>query len=321
MAEEQVQWFGETCSRNIWVVETPDKLVTPTPTRTQTPTRTPTATLTPSITPTKTSISNITSTPTNTPTATPTRTPTTSLTPTRTPTPSITPTRTPTPTTTNFIPCQNTQPVASYYFNNTLAAVEKNVNPLIPVNPSNVNRYIVENVLGTTRTVYEWCGTPPYDVNQQGGLTLNTTSLIEPDNYTVELLFRYTGNSGWRKITDHKNRTTDSGFYISPDHKIDVYPITRDFNRTTTLPNIWYRVVLSCFVKNGKKMVRGYLNSKLEFESETDELILNHASNPSRLLHFFLDDTIATREYTCGQVAMIRLYNKIVCDPNLLPPI
>jgi hypothetical protein len=124
-------------------------------------------------------------------------------------------------------------------------------------------------VLGTTRTVYEWCGAPPYDVNQQGGLTLNTTGLLEPDNYTIELLFQYFSNTGWRKITDHRNRTADGGFYISPEHRLDVYPITRTLVTTALYPSNWYRVVLSCFVNYRTTKDRSASEHKCSFFLDT----------------------------------------------------
>jgi hypothetical protein len=312
MVEEGIEWFGDTCTTRIIVVQTAADVVTPTPT----PTKTSTPTTTPTQTPTQTA------TPTNTPTNTntPTQTPTKTVTPTNTPTNTATTTNTPTPSVTNRMPCSNTVPVASYYFNNTLAATEAGKPALIAVNPTGNNKFTTETVLGVSRSVYEWSGTEPFDSNLQGGLTLNTTGLIEYDNYSVEILFRFFRDSSrYRKITDHQNRLSDEGLYVSASGLFNVYPATT--GNIIYTPNQWYRVVLTNYTKNGVQGVRVYVNGVFQFEAVTGNLNLNNLNNPNKLLHFFLDDNVLTREYSPGQVAMIRLYNKVICDPNTLPAI
>src|SRR5207245_2509816 len=101
---------------------------------------------------------------------------------------------------------------ATYFFNDTLAAQQGGVPALTATDPLGANAFLTDTVYGQSRRVYAFNGnaSPP---NQQAGLTLDTTSLITPTNYSVEMVFEFSGGTNaWRRILDVENRQSDAGF-------------------------------------------------------------------------------------------------------------
>src|SRR4051812_17915802 len=77
---------------------------------------------------------------------------------------------------------------ATYRFNNTLAAEEAGAPLLVSVDPLNANDFETATVFGQQRPVFKWDGNAS-PVNEQAGLTLNTSGLVAPTSYTLELVF------------------------------------------------------------------------------------------------------------------------------------
>lgn len=201
-------------------------------------------------------------------------------------------------------------PVATYTFaNSSFAAQEAGIPALSQVNPLGLNSFETANVFGQNRTVFHWNGNADPST-EQAGLFVNTSSFLTPNSYSIELVFEFTeDNNSWRRIVDTQNRQSDNGFYVEPNDHLQVY---NDVTGTTLFPtNQFQHVVLTNFNNGSVQDVRMYLNGVLEGVSETDQLNLNQANNPDRLLHFFLDNTAsnAQTEFADGRVALIRLYN------------
>jgi hypothetical protein len=214
------------------------------------------------------------------------------------------------------IPCNNLILVAEYLFQDNLQSTDNSLPNLINVNPLGTNNFKTSTLFGVTRQIFEFNGNTSFA--QNAGLTLNTSlTNLSSDDYTIELVFRFFGSSGWRKITDHQNRISDSGFYISPSSQFQIYPVVS--GPSTFIANQWYHVFLSNYTKNGINLVKLYNNNNLEFDVPTSQLNLNNSNNPNKLLHFFLDDSAVSGEYSSGQVALIRVYNHAACDTSKLP--
>src|ERR1035438_6236536 len=114
-------------------------------------------------------------------------------------------------------------PVATYTFDNTLAAVEPGVVALTAVDPLGKSGYQTVNVFGNSKVTYHFDGSasPP---SSQGGLDFNTTGLISSNDYSVEMVFELTGGSGYRRILDSLDRQSDNGLYIDPSNNLVSYP-------------------------------------------------------------------------------------------------
>ena len=213
--------------------------------------------------------------------------------------------------------------VASYGFGDSLAADQAGVASLLAIDPTAVAAFEDATVFGSSRRVYTWGGSGG-SASTQGGFSLNTTGLLSYDNYSVEMVFRFSElakfGGGWRRIVDTQNRTSDNGFYVSPDEVLEVYPVVNGTTKFTT--GVFHTVVLTNFVVGGVREVKAYLDGVLELESDTDQLNLNGLSNPDHLLHFFVDNSSgpAQLEWAAGSIASLRLFDGIIIPTGVPEP-
>jgi PEP-CTERM motif len=199
--------------------------------------------------------------------------------------------------------------VATYQFQNTLAADQSGVASLTAVNPLGTSEFVTNTLFGQTRQVYAFNGSSnPAD---QGGLTVNTTNLISPTSYSVEMVlsFNAAGPTGWTRILDVQNRQSDNGFYVDPSNHLDVFPVA---SGTTEFTYQAYHVV---HLTVGGGVVDAYLDGNLEFSASTAVMnITDTIDNPNNLMGFFLDNVVGggQGEWAPGNVALIQLYNGVL---------
>ncbi len=221
------------------------------------------------------------------------------------------------------VSAQSATLVASYSFNDTLAANEASAPALVSINPLWLNQFEDAIVNGVSQRVFRWDGDGE-NATDNAGLQLDATDLVSYDNYSVELTFEFLETAqfggGWRRILDTQNRQSDNGFYVSPEDTLQVFP---EVSGTTPFftPG-FHTVVLTNFVNGGIREVKGYLDGNLELESDTDQLNLDNVNNPDHLLHFFLDNTasIAQQEFADGRIASLKLYDGIFVPPPIPEP-
>ena len=205
--------------------------------------------------------------------------------------------------------------VASYGFDDSLAADQAGVASLVAIDPGAAAAFETATVFGSSRRVYSWGGSGGSAL-AQGGLSLNTTGLVSYDNYSVEMVFRFSElaafGGGWRRIVDTQNRTSDNGFYVAPDEVLQIYPVVDGVTKFTT--GEFHTVVLTNFVVGGVREVKAYLDGMLELESDTDQLNLDGLSNPDHLLHFFVDNSSGPTqlEWAHGSIASLRVFDGII---------
>lgn len=205
--------------------------------------------------------------------------------------------------------------VATYKFNDTLAAEQATALALLSVNPLGTNGFESATVNGSTQQVFRWRGNGS-DPTLQAGLTLDATGLVSYDNYSIAMTFEFLTASefggGWRRIVDTQNRQSDNGFYVDPGNFLQVYPVVTG-STTFTTPG-FHEVVLSNLVNGNVREVKAYLDGVLQLQSDTDQLNLDNANNPGHLLHFFLDNLAgpAQLEYADGRIASLTLYDGIL---------
>lgn len=197
--------------------------------------------------------------------------------------------------------------VATYEFDHTFSANEGGAPALTVVDPSGTSAFITAMVFGQMRTVWQFNGDSA-NANQSG-LTLNTTALIPPQSYSVDMVFEFTQrDSAWRRIIDVENRQSDSGLYVDPSNNLDIFPVSGSSAAWTN--NIFHHLVLT----NDGAMVSVYLDGVSQFTSATTLMNLNNANNPNLLMNFFLDNVAASGqgEWSSGEVALIRTWNGVL---------
>ncbi len=212
--------------------------------------------------------------------------------------------------------------VASYGFNDSLAADQSGVASLVAIDPMAANHFESAVVNGSSQRVYTWGGVGA-SPDTQGGFSLDTTGLLSYDNYSVEMVFRFNElaqfGGGWRRIIDTQNRQSDNGFYVAPELVLEVYPVVDGHTLFTT--GDFHNVVLTNFVVNGVREVKAYLDGVLELQSDTDQLNLDNANNPGHLLNFFVDNfVVAPQEWAAGSIASLRVYDGIIIPTGVPEP-
>ena len=199
-----------------------------------------------------------------------------------------------------LIPAAHADLVATYAFNNTLAAQQGGVAPLTAVDPEHTSGFTTATVFGNTQTVYNFNGvnSPPID---QGGLDFDTTGLISSNDYSVEMVFELTGNSGWRRLLDSLDRQSDAGLYIDPGDNLDVFPQGGSSSPFTA--NTFFDVFVTVDPSN---TVTGYFSGVKQFSETSTNLDV--ATNT---LGFFLDNLVGggQGEWSSGDIALIKVFN------------
>lgn len=190
-------------------------------------------------------------------------------------------------------------PVATYQFNNTLAADQGGVTALTAVNPAGTNGFVSANPFGVARTVYRFAGDQANSASSaglEGGLQLNTTGLISSNSYSVEMVVSLDRVDGYRRLVETQNRASDNGFYVH-DGGLHEFPQTPSV-LTGFAANTYYDVVLTV----NSNTVSAYLNATPYFTVTSSDS--NIATN---FMNLFLDNS--NNEYSNGNIALLRLYN------------
>ena len=200
--------------------------------------------------------------------------------------------------------------VATYEFTNSLAADQGGVPALTPVDPLAQNGFLVDtNVFGQTDTVYRFSGTPP----QNAGLSLNTTGLVAPTSYSAELVFSFDNLTGFRRVIDVFDRTSDTGFYVDPNNHLTVFPTSGTGPNTFTAG---YHHVILTVASNGT--VKGYIDGLSDFSTTTT--VMNLSNSATKTMNLFLDNVTGNSagEFSSGKIAQFRLYDGVLTDAEAL---
>lgn len=214
--------------------------------------------------------------------------------------------------------------VASYDFNDTLAAQQVAAPALASIDPFGLNGFESAAVNGQTRPVFAWYGSGQ-DPTRNAGFSLDATGLVAYDHYSVALTFEFTEGArfggGWRRILDTQNRQSDSGFYVNPADRLEAVeiPLQTPGNTRFATPG-FHQVVLAVTPDGAHQRLEAYLDGQLELSASTDLFRLDNANNPGHLLHFFVDNTGggAQQEYANGRIASLRLYDGTLV-PSAIP--
>jgi hypothetical protein len=199
-----------------------------------------------------------------------------------------------------LVPAAHAGLVATYTFDNTLAAQQVGVAPLTAVDPLSTSAFQNVVVFGTPRNTYHFDGANS-PVLDQGGLELNTTGLISSNDYSVEMVFELTGNSGWRRLLDSLDRSSDAGLYIDPAQNLDVFP-----NGGSSSPfsaNTFFDVFVTVDPSNA---VTGYFSGVQQFTLTSTNLdVLTNTRG------FFLDNTAGggQGEWSSGNISLIKVFD------------
>ncbi len=181
--------------------------------------------------------------------------------------------------------------VADYRFQNSYLSSVGSPPALQPIgSPGNV----VENVDGVPRLVLG------FDAGE--GCRIPGAGAVVGEAYTITILFRFDDTSGWRRLLDFKDRSTDFGLY-SYFGNLNFYPFVTGVGGAIA-EGEYVQVTLT---RSAQGDVRGYVNGnpEIEFLDSGDDAVLS-AEN---VLTFFQDDVVVSGEHSSGAVARIRIWD------------
>ncbi len=194
--------------------------------------------------------------------------------------------------------------VGTYTFQNTLAPSFGASPALQATDPQGRNGFITDTVLGRERIVYQFNGTP----TAQAGLTLEARNIVNPQSYSLEMLFALTeGNNAFRRIYDTLDRTSDRGLYINARN---LFEFSRLATGTATYTSGQYVHLLLSVTGN---IARLYINGTRDINLNTNSMNID---NPRGVMTFFLDNTADTsrNDFSSGKIALLRLYTNAITD-------
>jgi hypothetical protein len=199
-------------------------------------------------------------------------------------------------------------PVATWGFNNTLAANEAGAPALTAIDPLGASGFVMDTVFGESRWVWRFDGnrTP----SEQAGLSVDTSGLLDGDNaYSVDIVFQFESNdSTWEHVLGVSNRQSDNALYVEPGNHLQVWPTGG--GPTAFTFGEYHRVTMT---NRGDGTVTAYMDGIFQFDLTTTSMDFSAyaAANPSRLIHFFADNLTGggQSEFADGRVALIRLYD------------
>jgi hypothetical protein len=154
-------------------------------------------------------------------------------------------------------------------------------------------------------------GPTSYTFGAQQGLSL--TNALTTGLYTIDLSFEFDTLSGYRKILDFRNLSSDLGFYnLNTD--LNFYNFAFGPNGALTA-GTYARVDLT---RDAANLVTGYVNGVAQF-SFTDSGGDGAFSPINNIINFFQDDGVAGGgESSSGSVDQIRIYDAALSAANVL---
>jgi len=193
----------------------------------------------------------------------------------------------------------NAAVVANYQFQNTLSSTIPTAPDLLPF----VQGTYAPAVIGGTPTTV-------YNFGRNEGLPLDTTSLLISDNYTIAALFSFDAISGYRRILDFKNRTSDTGLYTL-NGQLNFY------NQASGGPAVGHGTFFEAVLSrdSSTNLISAYFNGTPVF-SFTDSSSLGVIS-AANLLNIFQDDLATPGEASSGSVAGIRIFDNVLTDAEV----
>jgi hypothetical protein len=132
-----------------------------------------------------------------------------------------------------------------------------------------------------------------------------SNALSDAANYSIETVFNFSSLSGYRKIIDFKDLSSDTGLY-------NLHTALNFYNVATGptgafAPNVDARLVITR--DSTTDLVNGYVNGTLQI-SFTDSSGLGIFSAANNIIQFFKDDfATGQREASDGVVDLIRIYD------------
>lgn len=142
-------------------------------------------------------------------------------------------------------------------------------------------------------------GSYVFGANQ--GLSLSN---VLGSEYSIDFVFTFDTLSGYRKLVDFKDQSSDHGLYVL-NAQLNFYPVVTGSDLIDG--GAWAHATLT---RDASGTVTGYLNGVAQWQfddSSTQRATFSAAGNIAK---FFIDDSATSGEASAGQVDYIATYSR-----------
>ncbi len=144
-------------------------------------------------------------------------------------------------------------------------------------------------------------GNQAFAVNS--GPTFSSSLFPNTGNYSIVTDFSFTDLTGFRKIIDFKDQTSDNGLY-NLNSALNFFPVVT--GAPVFSPNQLSRVVITR--DDTSNLFNGYVNGISQFAFADNGDLGVFASN----INFFRDDSVVSGEASAGNLDYIGLYDNVL---------
>lgn len=159
--------------------------------------------------------------------------------------------------------------------------------------------------------IYSWTGDT---LSNGGGLTISIPdAAFTEENYSIEVIFKFSEVNGYRKVIDFKNQSEDYGLYFN--NQVRIYS-SGNYGTTNLYGDTTYTLL---FVRDGSdSTLYAYLQlgDTLSMESlghdDYNDTFIPALIGGNRVFNFFMDDSSTISEFSrFVSVDRIRIWNGI----------
>jgi hypothetical protein len=202
---------------------------------------------------------------------------------------------------------------ATYTFNGNLNAQQGGAPALVATDPLGMNAFTTDTVFGNAnQPVYSFNGNPT-PTDQQAGLTFDDSSnLISPSSYSLEIVFDLADVAGYKRVVDVQNRQSDDGLYLLNGH-VNLYPTA------TGTDSIAANTYADLIYTDDGTTVNAYLNGTLEFSDADSQLNIDNGNNSGQLVNLFLDNLGGggQGEFSDGNIALFEAFDGVLSSDDV----
>ena len=123
--------------------------------------------------------------------------------------------------------------------------------------------------------------------------------MIPNNSYTVVMLFKLDDVSGYKRVLDLKNGTSDNGGYIKDGRT--------EFENLNNIPIEQGTYIQVVVVRDSTGLLKVYRDGTLRVQ--VNDVNGDFVISPDNVLRFFQDDFVDCCEASAGNVARIRLWD------------
>src|SRR5581483_4712292 len=130
---------------------------------------------------------------------------------------------------------------------------------------------------------------------------------IAPATYSIEMLFSIDSTSGYRKLLDFKNRSSDDGLY-NLDTALNFYPVTTGPSGALAAGRMHHLVVTR---DGATDRFVGYVDGvrQIDFTDSANRAVFD---GPGNIIHLLRDDTVTAGENPTGFLDRVRIYDVVL---------